>query len=116
MKLLLVDDDAFLRDMYATKFTEAGDDVVVAASGKEAVTLLGQGTFDAVVTDMVMPGLTGPELIRAISAAGTKCVVLSNQGEDSDIAAAKAAGAVGYLVKANLIPSEVVTSVHNLLK
>ena len=116
MKLLLVDDDAFLRDMYATKFTEAGDEVEVAQNGKEALELVEVHAFDAVVTDMIMPGLAGADLVKAIIEHNTSCIVLSNQGEQTDIDAATKAGALGYLVKADLVPSEVVTKVHNLIK
>ncbi len=116
MKLLLVDDDAFLRDMYATKFTEAGDAVESAQTGEEALVMLESHTYDVVITDMIMPGLTGPDLIKKVVAKGAVCVVLSNQGEQSDIDAATAAGAKGYLVKADLVPSEVVAKIHNLIK
>ncbi len=115
MKLLLVDDDAFLREMYATKFSEAGDEVESAQTGEDALAMLESHSYDAVITDMIMPGITGPELIKKMVAKGAVCVVLSNQGEQSDINAATAAGAKGYLVKADLVPSEVVAKVHNLI-
>lgn len=115
MKLLLVDDDAFLRDMYATKFNEAGDQVSVAMSGAEALRLIESESYDAVVMDMIMPGITGPDLIKAITEKGLVCIVLSNQGEQKDIDAATKAGSKGYIIKAELIPSEVVTKVHNLI-
>ena len=116
MKLLLVDDDAFLRDMYATKFTEAGDEVAVAKDGKEALRMTETDKYDVVVTDMILPGMTGTELIAELQKKDQTCIVLSNQGEESDIKAAKKVGAIGYIVKADSIPSEVVTKVHNLLK
>ena len=119
MKLLLVDDDAFLRDMYATKFGESGHSVAVAAGGEEALTLLkNDGPFDVVLLDMVMPGMSGTDFLKAVatSEAGksTKCIVLSNQGEQRDKDSATAAGAVGYIVKAESIPSEVVVKVEQL--
>lgn len=121
MKLLLVDDDAFLRDMYATKFKEAGHAVSVAKSGQEALSFFENGeSFDVVLLDMVMPGMTGTELLKSImqydSGKKVKCIVLSNQGEQSDIDEAKKAGAVGYIVKAESIPSQVVTKVEELAK
>lgn len=119
MKLLLVDDDAFLRDMYAAKFEEAGHSVSVAKDGTQALDLLADGTsFDVILMDMVMPGVTGVDLLKKIrgfkSAARTKCIVLSNQGEKSDIDDATGAGAVGYIIKAESIPSQVVTKVEEL--
>lgn len=115
MKLLLVDDDAFLRDMYAAKFTEVGDTVEVAKSGAEALRLIEHETFDAVVVDMVMPGITGADLVKAVVDKNHTCIVLSNQGEQTDIDAATKAGAKGYIIKAESVPSEVVTKVHKLI-
>jgi len=119
MKILLVDDDVFLRDMYATKFTEKGDIVVGAESGEEALQQLNSDKFDVVIMDMVMPGMTGIDLLAAIkniaTAQETKCIVLSNQGEDSDKEKAYAEGAVGYIIKADSIPSKVVEEVHKLV-
>jgi len=120
MKILLVDDDAFLRDMYATKFSEKGDTVSVARNGDEALVILSQEKdFDVIILDMVMPGITGVELLNKIkdikSEKEQKCIVLSNQGEESDINEAMDAGAIGYIVKAESIPSEVVSKVHELI-
>ena len=119
MKLLLVDDDDFLRDMYATKFSEAGHEVEVAKSGEVAIEKLKESEFDAVLFDVVMPGITGLELMRQINEGnlGGKpaCIALTNQGEESDIKAAKEAGAAGYIVKADMIPSEVVEKVQSIV-
>lgn len=119
MKLLLVDDDAFLRDMYATKFVECGHEVDSADSGVVAIGKLQQHTdFDVVLLDMVMPGMTGIELIEAIKervpTLNAKFIVLSNQGQSEDIKEAIDAGASGYIVKAELIPSDVVKKVETL--
>lgn len=120
MKILLVDDDAFLRDMYATKFTEAGDEVSVASDAQKALALADSDTFDVIISDMVMPGISGVELLAQLkekeSAQKSLCIILSNQGEQEDIDAANAAGADGYIIKAESIPSEVVTKVHNIVK
>ncbi len=119
MKILLVDDDAFLRDMYATKFQQEGDDISVAENGTVALLRLQEDVFDVVVMDMVMPGMTGLELIEELRKLpghkDTKCIILSNQSEPTDKAAAAALGAVGYIVKAELLPSEVVESVHTII-
>lgn len=119
MKILLVDDDSFLRDMYATKFSQSGDEVEVAVDGKNALSILQEKKFDVVIMDMVMPGMTGLELLAAIKqdklAPEAKFVVLSNQGEQSDIRAATQLGADGYIVKAESIPSEVVDKVHKIV-
>lgn len=119
MKILLVDDDVFLRDMYATKFKEHGDDVVTAASGEEALQKATSEVFEVIIMDMVMPAMNGIELLTALkkvdNAKNAKCIVLSNQGEDTDMSSAYAQGAIGYIIKAASVPSEVVTKVHSLV-
>ena len=119
MKILLIDDDAFLRDMYATKFNEKGHTIESAENADIALSLLHEKTYDVVLTDSVMPGMTGIELLARIQkeklAGGPICIMLSNQSEEADKKAALAAGAVGYLVKSELIPSEVVAEVLKLV-
>lgn len=114
--VLIVDDDSFILDMYAVKFSEAGYTVDTARSVEEAlVKLRGGAHFDTILLDMIMPMLTGLDLLKAIhtEALGGNplCIVLSNQGEKADIEAAQELGADGYIIKANLIPSEVVRTV-----
>lgn len=120
MKLLLVDDDAFLRDMYAAKFSEHGHEVLAAETPLAALQQLETTTdFDAILLDMVMPGMTGVELVQAIKDThpdfAGKCIVLSNQGQSEDITAATAAGAAGYIIKAESIPSDVVKKVEKIV-
>ncbi len=119
MKILLVDDDAFLRDMYATKFEQEGDAISVAESGTVALQNLSEASFDVVLMDMVMPGMTGLDLIEEIHKLDghkdTKCIILSNQSEPADKEAAAKLGAVGYIVKAEMLPSEVVEEVHSIV-
>ncbi len=118
MKILLVDDDAFLRDMYATKFKEEGHDVHAAKSGEEGLEILRDTSFDVVLLDMVMPGLSGREVLEKVRAekigGNPALIVLSNQGEQEDIDGASKAGAIGYIVKAEMIPSDVLKKVKEL--
>jgi DNA-binding response OmpR family regulator len=120
MNILLVDDDTFLLDMYAAKFTGSGHTVDSAKSVEEALEKLeAGGSYDAVLLDMVLPGMTGLDLLnemRTRKLGGTaKLIVLSNQGDQTDIDAAMAVGAHGYIVKAHMIPSEVVERVVTLV-
>ncbi len=121
MKILLVDDDEFLRDMYALKFRSSGYDVTVADGSVSALTLLDRGiAYDLLILDMIMPGTTGVELLNIINERFSKqikyCIFLSNQGQDEDIREATEAGAIGYIVKASSIPSEVVTKIEEIIK
>jgi CheY-like chemotaxis protein len=121
MKLLLVDDDAFLRDMYAMKFAELGHVVDTAENGAQALTKLQQTLdFEVILLDMIMPGMTGVELIKSIKEHNpdykAKFIVLSNQGQAEDIEEAQEAGASGYIIKAESIPSDVVKKVEEIYK
>ncbi|MEX0917635.1 MAG: response regulator [Candidatus Paceibacterota bacterium] len=120
MKILLVDDDAFLRDMYATKFKESGHEVAVMEDGMSALGYLEENAPDVVLLDMVMPGLDGVAFLEKATklqkVSNTKFVVLSNQGEETDKTRASAAGACGYITKAESIPSEVVAQVEAMMK
>ncbi len=121
MKILLVDDDAFLRDMYASKFISCGHEVVVADSSAATIAKFQNGEqYDLLILDMVMPGTSGVELLTIIKqqfpTQVQHCIFLSNQGQDEDISEATEAGAIGYIVKAHSIPSEVVTTVEQIIK
>lgn len=121
MKILLVDDDTFLRDMYATKFIECGHDVTPAIHASDALRILETvHDFDLMLVDMIMPGMTGVELLSEIKNNMPhllmKKIVLSNQGQDQDIEEANDAGAIGYIIKAQSVPSEVVKKVEEIMK
>lgn len=121
MKILLVDDDTFLRDMYATKFIESGHEVVSATHAPDALRILEtNAVFDVMIVDMIMPGMTGVELMNEIKNVfgadhPLKTIVLSNQGQDEDIREARDAGAIGYIIKAQSVPSEVVKKVEEIM-
>lgn len=113
-RVYLVDDDRFLLDLYAVKFKNAGHEVSVFGSGEELLTALRKADSkapDAILLDLIMPGVGGFGALEAIRkehlAKGSKIVILSNQGQDSDIEKAKQLSADGYIIKASAIPSEV---------
>lgn len=119
MKILLVDDDNFLRDMYATKFSQGGHQVDAVDNGAAALIKLGSTKdYDVVMLDMVMPGMTGLELLIKIREEfpnlGAKLIVLSNQGQEEDVREATEAGACAYIIKAESVPSEVLAKVEEV--
>jgi CheY-like chemotaxis protein len=120
-KILLVDDDKFLVDMYTVKFREANFDITPAFSGEEALDKIKEGIIpDVILMDMIMPGMSGLDFLGALrqnkQAENAVMIVLSNQGQKSDIEEAKKLGVDGYIVKANTIPSEVLDQVIDIMK
>lgn len=111
-KVMIVDDDKFLVDMYSLKFSKYGFDIESATKGEEALEKLrGGANPDILMLDVVMPSLDGIELLKKIRqeklADGAVVVMLTNQGQKSDIDEAEKLGVSGYIVKATTIPSEV---------
>jgi DNA-binding response OmpR family regulator len=113
-RVYLVDDDRFLLDLYAVKFKNAGHDVNVFGGGEDLLATLRKPDAkapDAILLDLIMPGMDGFQVLETIRkerlAAGSKIIILSNQGQDSDIERAKKLGVDDYIIKASSIPSEV---------
>lgn len=101
--VLVVDDDARLRDLLATVLTPLNCEIVQASSGEEALTVLLQRTVTVVVLDINMPGMNGFEtaqLIReAEETASTPIIFLTGQAEAGDLGRGYDLGAVDFLVK-----------------
>lgn len=115
-KILIIDDDSFLLDMYALKFKQSGFEVDTALGSVVALEKLRNGAVpDIMLLDLVMPVMDGFELLEKIKEENlvptTIKVVFSNRGQASDVDRAKELGAVGYIVKASCTPSEVITKV-----
>lgn len=123
-KVLIVDDDKFLLNMYSLKFNKNNFEVDSAVSGEEALSKIKDGCNpDIILLDIVMPGMDGFELLDNLKknklASNAMIIMLTNQGQLADIEKAKNFGINGYIVKATTIPSEVVEEVariYNLQK
>ena len=122
-RVYLVDDDRFLLDLYAVKFKNAGHEVTVFGSGEDLLAALrkeGTNAPDAILLDLIMPGIGGFGALEAIRkeklAQGARIIILSNQGQDSDIEKAKELHADGYIVKASAIPSEVLAEALRIIQ
>lgn len=121
-RVCLVDDDRFLLDLYAVKFRDAGHEVSVCGSGDELLSALrksGAASPDVILLDLIMPGISGFEVLETIRkeklAKNTKIIILSNQGQDSDIERAKQLSVDGYIIKASAIPSEVLAETLRII-
>ena len=120
-KILIVDDDSFLLDMYALRFTQAGFDVETAMNAGEVLEKLRGGLVPTVcLFDVVMPSMDGFEMLEMINQENliptTIKIYLTNLGQEQDLARGKDLGAASYIVKANSTPSEVVDKVNKVLQ
>ena len=117
--ILLVEDDPFLIDIYATKFKEAGFEVSVAEDGEDALRKIQEKKPDLLLLDIVLPRMDGWEMLEKIknqNLKGFKIVVLSNLGQKDNIERGIRLGADKYLVKAHLTPGEVVREIKTILE
>lgn len=121
IKVLLVEDDTMLADMYAMKFTAEGFDVWKAANGVEGLAALEkQGVPDIMLLDVIMPQMDGFTMLAKVKAndqwKNIPIILLTNLGQDNDVKKGMAMGANDYLIKANFTPGQVVEKVKALLK
>lgn len=119
-KILLIEDEKMLADMYETKFENEGYDIRKALDGETGLKMAFEDKPDLILLDIIMPKLDGFSVLRSLKEdSKTKdvpIVLLTNLGQDEDVKKGKSMGAVGYLVKANLTPAEVVNKVKDYLR
>jgi CheY-like chemotaxis protein len=119
-KILIVDDDSFLLDMYALKFSKSNFSVSTALGPESALEKLRGGLSpEVILLDIMMPVMDGFELLTKIKeekiSPSSIVIFLSNRGQPSDITQAKTLGASGYIVKASSTPSEVIEKVVEII-
>jgi len=118
-KILLVEDDQDLQEMYETKFAMEGFEVVKAENGVEALNKIPTAKPGIILLDIVMPEIDGFQVLKDLKAnPETKevpVILLTNLGQDGDIKKGMELGAVDYMIKANFTPNEVVAKVKKHL-
>lgn len=119
-KILIVDDDSFLLDMYALKFSQNNFEVHMATGGLQVIEKLKGGLKpDIILLDIIMPEMDGFEMLEKINelslSPNSVKIILSNKSQQSDIDRGKSLGVAGYIVKANSTPSEVIDQVVKIL-
>ena len=118
-KILLVEDDSFLSNMYATKLELEGYEVDIAEDGEVGYEKAVSGNPDVVLLDIMLPKLDGFGVLEKMkSNASTQnipVILLTNLSQNEDIQKGLALGANDYLVKAHFMPSEVVAKIKKLI-
>jgi DNA-binding response OmpR family regulator len=118
-RVLLAEDDRFLRRAAEARLRRHGLEVLTAVDGEEALRIARAERLDLVLLDVVMPKLEGFEVLKLLkedeATASIPVIVLSNLGQERDVAQAKALGAVAFLVKAHLSLQDLVDRVDAVL-
>ncbi len=118
-KIMLVEDDIALRDIYSARFQAEGYEVVVASDGEQALQLAAKEKPDLILLDIMMPKISGFDVLDILrtnkDTKSTKIVVMSALSQTADIEKGKNLGADEYLVKSQVTLSEVVDKVKSIL-
>jgi two-component system, OmpR family, response regulator MtrA len=118
-RILLIEDDRYLRKSAEASLRRRGFTVFTAGDGEEGVRIAREACPHLVLLDLIMPKLQGFEVLRMLKedpvTAGIPVLVLSNLGQASDIAQAREAGAVGYLVKADITLAALGAAIDEIL-
>ncbi len=119
-RILLIEDDPLILDMYKTRLEEEGFTVLATAVGTEGLSLAEKEKPDIILLDIILPELDGFSILNTLKNKNvTKKIpvlLLTNLGQDSDIAKGKTLGAQEYLVKANFTPTQIVEEIKKVLK
>jgi CheY-like chemotaxis protein len=119
-RILIIDDDTYIRDLYEEILKGEGFDVVVAKDGEEGLNYLLDGGFAAVLLDVMMPKLDGIGVLTKLNESTAKkpngpFLLLTNLDHDPLLDQAKSLGAYTHLIKADTLPPTLVTAVRNAI-
>ena len=118
-KILVIDDDPFILDMYVLKFKDQGFEIDTATDGKAGLEKIKSFKPDMVLLDVVMPKMDGFDVIQKLKEESQprtfKILFLTNFGQKEDVERGMQLGADGYIIKAHFTPSEVVAKVKEIL-
>jgi len=117
-KILLIEDDPVLSRMYEKKFTGEGHEVLLAASGKEGLEKVSQGP-NLILLDLMLPEMPGVEVLKNLKANSATSqipiIVMTNLGEEQKEEVMKL-GAVDFLLKTQLSPTQILEKIHRYLQ
>jgi DNA-binding response OmpR family regulator len=118
-KLLLVEDDMALRDIYSTRFLAEGYEVSTASDGEQALTVAVKEKPDLILLDIMMPKISGFDVLDILRTTpetkSSKIIIMTALSQPADVEKGKALGADEYLVKSQVTLTDVVDKVKAVL-
>lgn len=117
-KILIAEDDFFIRDIYSKVFSLAGYDVQVAVDGIDALEKIKAQQYDMILLDIMMPRMTGIDVLRNVRALNTPSkntpiFIITNLGQQNVIEEAFKLGMDGYILKSQVSPQQIVDEINN---
>ena len=119
-KILIIEDDKFLRELMVRKFdTEKDFEINTAVDGESGLRAMKKEKPDLVLLDLILPGIGGFDILSKMKEdvilSGIPVIILSNLGRQDDVEKGLSLGAVDYMVKAHFTPNEIVAKVRQVL-
>jgi DNA-binding response OmpR family regulator len=117
-KILLVEDDPFIADIYITYLEKEGFEVVHAKDGAECLSKINDNgeRFDLILLDLLLPNIDGFEVMRRTKDKNMSIIALSNLSSKEDIEKAFSLGAKDYFIKTKFRPKEIVEKIKKFLE
>lgn len=112
-KILLIEDDFYIRGIYKKAFSKNNYQVIEAEDGETALEKIQKENFDFIVLDLMLPGIPGLEVLEKIkNTKKTPVYILTNVGDENVLKKAMAAGAKAYFIKVNYTPKQLVAAIE----
>jgi len=119
-KILIVEDDKFLRELMSQKLLKEGYDIRGAVDGEEGIKKIKEEKPDLILLDLILPGIDGFEVLTQMrgtpSMSSIPVIILSNIDQKEDMEKGLKLGAVDFLVKAYFTPGEIVDKIKSIIK
>jgi DNA-binding response OmpR family regulator len=120
LKVLIVEDDTFLLNIYSNQLESAGFNVFAAEDGEKGLKIAKKEKPNLILLDILLPGKDGFEVLKELkSLKDTKniaVILLTNLSQKADLEKGLSLGANDYLIKAHFMPSEVVSKIKKVMK
>lgn len=114
-KILIIEDDRFLRELISRKLVSENFDILEAIDGEKGLKTVKEKKPDLVLLDLILPGIDGFEVLTQMkndpALKSIPVIILSNLGQREDVERGLKLGAVDYLVKAHFTPNEIIEKV-----
>lgn len=120
MKILVIEDDKFLRELISQKLLKEGYEIAEAMDGEKGIEAVKKEQPGLILLDLILPGIDGFEVLARIKAdpeiSEIPVIILSNLGQKDDIEKGLKMGAMDYLIKAHFTPAEIIEKIRGAVK
>jgi len=119
-KILIIEDDRFLRELITRKLLDEGFAIIEAVDGEEGIKKVKEEKPDLILLDLILPSIDGFEVLSQIkkeeNLKSIPVIILSNLGQKEEVEKGLKLGAIDYLIKAHFTPGEIIEKIKNNLK